>query len=145
MYIRRAVAADRDILLDCWLRSVRATHDFVAPEDIDAMIPQVSAYLTSNPDIWGAADGDVLMGFMGMSANKMDALFLAPEFHGRGVGRQLVEHARSLHGELLVDVNEQNHAARGFYESCGFVVESRSELDDDGRPYPILHMRLAAR
>jgi putative acetyltransferase len=43
-----------------------------------------------------------------------------------------------------VDVNEQNSAARRFYEACGFVVEGRSELDDQGRPYPLLHMRLAA-
>ena len=43
-----------------------------------------------------------------------------------------------------MDVNEQNSAARGFYEACGFAVEGRSELDDQGRPYPLLHMRLAA-
>ena len=43
-----------------------------------------------------------------------------------------------------MDVNGQNAAARGFYEACGFVVEGRSELDDQGRPYPLLHMRLAA-
>jgi putative acetyltransferase len=43
-----------------------------------------------------------------------------------------------------VDVNEQNVAARGFYEACGFVVEGRSEVDDQERPYPLLHLRLAA-
>ena len=35
-------------------------------------------------------------------------------------------------------------AARGFYETCGFVVEGRSELDDQGRPFPLLLMRLPA-
>ena len=35
-------------------------------------------------------------------------------------------------------------AARSFYEACEFVVERRSELDDQGRPYPLLHMRWAA-
>jgi putative acetyltransferase len=34
-------------------------------------------------------------------------------------------------------------AARRFYESCGFVVEGRSDLDEQGRPYLLLHMRLA--
>jgi RimJ/RimL family protein N-acetyltransferase len=57
-------------------------------------------------------------------------------------GRQLVQHARTLRRELTTDVNEQNHAARRFYEGCGLVVEGRSELDDTGRPYPLLHMRL---
>ena len=57
----------------------------------------------------------------------------------------MVRHAQALHGELTVDVNEQNVAARGFYEACGFVVEGRSELDDTGRPHPLLHMRLVAK
>ena len=84
------------------------------------------------------------MGFMGMAGSKMDALFLAPEFQGRGGGRRLVRHAQQLRGELTVDVNEQNPAARRFYEACGFVVEGRSEVDDAGRPFPLLHMRLPA-
>jgi putative acetyltransferase len=84
------------------------------------------------------------MGFMGMDGNKMDALFLAPEFQRCGGGRLLVQHAQSLYGELTVDVNEQNSAAHHFYERCGFVVEGRSELDSTGRPFPLLHMRLAA-
>jgi putative acetyltransferase len=86
----------------------------------------------------------MIIGFMGMSGSKMESLFLAPEFHRRGAGRRLVRHAQALHGELTVDVNEQNSAACGFYQACGFVVEGRSELDDQGRPYPLLHMRLAA-
>lgn len=74
----------------------------------------------------------------------MESLFLAPEFHRRGGGRRLVDYARTLRGELMVDVNEQNTPAIGFYKACGFVVEGRSELDDTGRPYPLLHMRLDA-
>ena len=73
----------------------------------------------------------------------MEALFLAPEFLRRGGGRRLVRHAQELRGELTVDVNEQNPAARQFYEACGFVAEGRSELDSDGRPFPLLHMHLA--
>jgi putative acetyltransferase len=53
-----------------------------------------------------------------------------------------VAHAQQLRdGDLTVDVNEQNPAARGFYEALGFVVVGRSPLDDGGRPFPILHMR----
>jgi putative acetyltransferase len=47
-----------------------------------------------------------------------------------------------LRGELTVDVNEQNTGAVAFYEACGFVVEGRSALDESGRAYPLLHMRL---
>ena len=37
-------------------------------------------------------------------------------------------------------VNEQNPQARGFYEHMGFAVRERSELDEQGNPYPILFM-----
>ena len=48
MHIRKAVAADRDVLFDIWLQSVRATHDFVSPEDIQSFIPLVKDYLASS-------------------------------------------------------------------------------------------------
>ena len=145
MDIRRAIPTDREALLDVWLRSVRATHTFVSEENIQSMIPQVRDYLASSaPEFWVLCDDSgAIMGFMGMSGSKMESLFLAPEFHRRGGGRRLVLHAQALHGELTLDVNEQNVAARGFYEACEFVVEGRSELDEQGRPYPLLHLRLA--
>jgi putative acetyltransferase len=146
MDIRRGVPADREVLLDIWLRSVRATHTFLGEADIQPMIPQVRDYLASGEtEFWVICDdAGAVMGFMGMHGSKMESLFLAPQFHRRGAGRRLVRHAQALYGELTVDVNEQNTAARAFYEACGFVVEGRSELDDQGQPHPLLHMRLAA-
>jgi putative acetyltransferase len=146
MRIRRANPTDRDALVDIWLRSVRATHTFLSEEDIQSLLPPTRDYLTSEePELWVlCADSEAIMGFMGMSGGEIAALFLAPEFRGRGGGRRLVRHAQELQGELTVAVNEQNDAARRFYEACGFVVEGRSELDDAGRPFPLLHMRLAA-
>lgn len=144
MTIRHATPADREVLFEIWLRSIRVTHTFVAEEDIQSFMPLVREYLASSAsEFWVlCAEDGAVMGFMGMAGHKMESLFLAPEFHRRGGGRRLVAHARDRCGELIVDVNEQNTAARRFYEACGFVVEGRSELDDTGRPYPLLHMRL---
>src|SRR5262245_29385207 len=146
MDIRRAIPTDREALLEVWLRAVRATHTFVSEADIPSMIPLVRDYLASSgPEFWVlCGDSGTIMGFMGMSGSKMESLFLAPEFHRRGFGRRLVRHAQAQHGELTVDVNEQNTAARIFYEACGFVVHGRSELDEQGQPYPLLHMRWTA-
>ena len=145
--IRRATPAENDVLVDVWLRSVRATHDFVSPEDIEAFIPLVRNHFASaDAEVWVACHATgVVTGFLGMSGNQIDMLFVAPEFHRRGFGRQLVEHARSLHRELTADVNEQNAAARRFYEVCGFFIERRPGTDGTGRPYPLLHMRLVSR
>ena len=97
-------------------------------------------------ELWVLAErADVPVGFMGLAEHDIAALFLEPAHRGQGAGRRLVTHAQQLRGgSLTVDVNEQNPAARGFYEALGFVVVSRSPLDGDGRPFPLLHMRRPA-
>jgi putative acetyltransferase len=143
MKIRQARPDEHGILLDIWLRSVRATHTFLTEADIQFFLPLVRDLALPALELWVlATDDDVPVGFMGLSGSKLEALFLAPEVLRRGGGRQLVEHARALKGELRVDVNEQNPGAVRFYEACGFVLEGRSELDSTGRPFPLLHLRL---
>ncbi len=143
MHIRRSRTSDQKAMVDVWLCSVRATHDFLTEEDIQSLLPLVEEYLTSNePELWVlVADSGAIMGFMGLSGSNMDSLFLAPAYHRQGGGRRFVQHAQELRGELTVDVNEQNLPARRFYEACGFVVEGRSETDSGGRPFPVLHLR----
>jgi putative acetyltransferase len=141
MQIRPAHFEDRDTLLDIWLRSVRATHRFLTEADIQSLLESVRDRWLVGLEVWVLTEGDHLIGFMGMSDHSIDALFLAPEHLRRGGGRLLVEHAASRYPTLLVDVNEQNPAARCFYEALGFVIEGRSEFDGQGRPFPLLHLR----
>ena len=79
---------------------------------------------------------------MGVAEGKIEMLFLAPERRGGGLGRRFVEFAITELDVRLVDVNEQNGRALGFYEKMGFETFSRSERDPQGNPFPILHMRL---
>ncbi len=99
MDIRRATSADRAILLDLWLRSVRATHAFVQEDDFQAMIPQVRACLeSSEPEFWVLCDeSGALLGFMGMRGNNMESLFIAPEYLRRGAGRSWMNKAARIH------------------------------------------------
>ena len=81
-------------------------------------------------------------GFMGIDGQKLEMLFLAPEERGRGLGKKLVRYGMEHFGIREVTVNEQNPQARSFYEHMGFHVCQRWELDEQGRPYPILKMQL---
>src|SRR5262249_45036891 len=145
--LRRMRPSDRDALLALWERSVRATHGFLVEDDIAFYRPLVAEYLAGDTlELWVVADeADQPMGFVALSPGAIDALFLDPAQRGKGHGRRLVAHAQDvLGGPLAVDVNEQNAAARGFYESLGFVVIGRSSHDGLGRPHPLLHMRREA-
>lgn len=42
--------------------------------------------------------------------------------------------------ELTTNVNEQNTQAVRFYKKIGFKVMGRSEMDDLGKPYPLLNL-----
>ena len=59
----------------------------------------------------------------------VDTLAVDESLRGKGVGRALLNHARSLRDELKLDglelqVNARNRAARAFYARCGFTEKS---------------------
>ena len=63
-------------------------------------------------------------------------------YRGTGIGKKLVTYAINHLQVTKVDVNEQNIQAVGFYKYIGFNVYKRSDLDGEGKEYPILHMQL---
>jgi len=145
--IRRVEASDRRALLELWERSVRATHGFLTETDINTYRPLVADILAAERiELWTLVDGETTpIGFLGVSEHVIEALFVDPDHLGAGWGRRLVAHAQALQpGDLAVDVNEQNIAARRFYDALGFTVVGRSEHDDAGRPHPVLHLRRSA-
>lgn len=142
-HIDVATRRDDDVLMQIWEDSVRATHDFLSEEDIAALRPllrerYMPALLVS---VCRNRSGEAL-GFMGTADGRLEMLFVAPSHFGRGVGRVLVTDAVVRKGVRELDVNEQNPGAGAFYRRMGFEVVGRSPLDAQGRPFPLLHMRL---
>lgn len=131
------------VLICLWEASVRATHDFLAPEDLQFYREHLPEYfpfvrLTAARDESGR-----IVAFLGTHDAGIEMLFVDPAHRGTGIGAQLLRYAiRELNCDR-VDVNEQNGQAVGFYEHMGFRVTDRSDCDTEGRPYPILHMKLA--
>jgi putative acetyltransferase len=129
-------------LVDIWYRAALATHHFVARSDLEFFREIVQNGALRELELWiECEDAAKPRGFIGLFDTKIEALFIAPEFHGQGIGRSLVQHAEQLKGpKLQVDVNEQNTGARAFYRRLGFEQVGRSALDPTSRPYPILHL-----
>lgn len=144
MTIRLSKDTDAPVLLDIWRRAVRATHHFLTAEDFVAIEAMVANDYLPITTFWIAAGADDRpVGFMGLSGAHIDSLFVDPDRHGAGIGRLLVGHAVQLAGPLTVDVNAQNPQAVGFYRHLGFGETGRSDCDNAGRPYPLLHLSMA--
>lgn len=140
---RRAAKADHPAILTVWIESVSATHHFLAPADFERIYVQLrDRWLDDVGQIRVWEEEGAVAGFIGMNPPKVEMLFVAPAYMGKGIGRALLDSVRGDWPLLEVDVNEQNTAAAGFYRRYGFEETGRSALDGQGKPYPLIHMKL---
>lgn len=134
---------DIDEILDTWESSVRATHNFLSEDDIISIKPQVIEGVKYVSKLLCVRDKkDIIKAFMGIHDFKIEMLFVSNESRGKGIGKKLVEHAIEVLNVNYVDVNEQNPQAVGFYKHMGFEILKKSKFDEQGNPFPILHMKL---
>lgn len=139
--IRPAAQADFRAIISLWKESVLATHSFLRYADFCALEKEMGQiYLPSVAELWLCPCKGGLAGFCGNNGAHVEMLFINPGQMRKGIGRSLLEHVRRLHGPLALDVNEDNKGAFAFYLRCGFRVMGHSPCDNQGRPYPLLHL-----
>lgn len=129
-------------LQDIWKSSVSATHTFLSPGEIEALSPEVHKGLLDIEQLYVYLEEGCPRGFLGMEGEKVEILFVDAVARGRGIGKALLRYAMETLNARAVDVNEQNAQGLAFYLHMGFSVQGRSPLDGQGRPYPLLHLRL---
>lgn len=143
MPIESAMQTDFPEIVEVWEASVRATHDFLTETDIEALKPLILNEYLDAVELFCIWENGEILGFLGLSPDKIEMLFLRPDARGKGIGKELLLFAIQEKGIRKVDVNEQNPQAVGFYRHMGFEVVSRSPLDSQGKPFPIMSMELA--
>ncbi len=132
----------KEQVVTLWEKSVRATHDFLIPSDFEEIKELVKNLDFNALAVFCLVHQSSVMGFIGVIENKVEMLFLAPDFFGKGLGKKLMNFAIKELNADKVDVNEQNKHAVGFYTKLGFEMYERTEKDVQGRNYPILKMKL---
>lgn len=144
MIISKAIEADFDQMIEVWESSVRATHGFLAEEDIVKLRSLIrnEVFYINSIEIYVLKDLDKVIGFVGTSDVTIQMLFISPNYFGKTVGRILLKYALENKKCTKVEVNEQNPRALRFYQKHGFQIKASSELDHQGNPFPILFMEL---
>ena len=128
-------------LLRVWEDSVRATHIFLSDGEIINIREYVPQALTGIAHLIIAEDdAGEPVAFMGIQEGSLEMLFIENAQRGKGLGRKLLEYGIEKHAVERLAVNEQNPQAKGFYEHMGFAVYKRTDLDEQGNPYPLLYM-----
>lgn len=130
-------------LTEVWEDSVRATHLFLSEHEILNIKNHVPQALKEVRHLIVAENGGGLpVAFMGVEEQRLEMLFILSVERGKGLGKMLLQYGIEKYSVNELTVNEQNPLAKGFYEHMGFQVFKRSELDEQGNPYPLLYMKL---
>ncbi len=139
--INSASQRDYPAIIELWELSVRASHLFL-PEDYLQRIKNLLPSILPAVRLFIHLDNDqkTITGFLGVSEEKIEMLFIHPDRRGKGIGSLLNKFAIDQLNTCKVDVNEQNEDAVDFYKKLGYRVVRRTEVDGLGEPFPILQM-----
>ncbi|MGC2942189.1 MULTISPECIES: acetyltransferase [unclassified Brevibacterium] len=130
-------------LVAIWRSAVDATHDFLSESDRSQIESKLESDYFPAVSLTIAELNGRPVGFSGVLDGNLEMLFIDAEQRGTGIGTRLLSRAVNDHGVRNVDVNEQNRQAVEFYTRRGFHLVARSETDEAGRPYPLLHLQLS--
>ncbi len=110
-------------LLEAWYSASKVAHLFLNEDFFEQERKNIVSIHLPNADTWVYELDGVVVGFISLIGDEVGAIFVDPKFHGKGFGRALMDHARSLREVLELDVFKDNLIGRRFYRKYGFSVE----------------------
>lgn len=129
--IRKFETQDLDAVMQIWLHGNLDAHAFIAAsfwtehfEMVRDLLPQVELYVHED------AGTRQIDGFIGLTENHIEGIFVAKAARSKGIGKSLLEYAKSCKPYLTLSVYQKNERALAFYRREQFVVQSEG-IDED--------------
>ena len=118
--VRQYQESDLNAVLSSWEKANKIAQPFLPEVFVDQVRHDIPNLYLPNADTWVADVDGKTVGFIALIGNEVGAIFVEPAFHGTGIGKALMDKARSLHPSLEVEVFEKNTIGRTFYAAYGF-------------------------
>lgn len=125
------------MLISIWDGAAKQSLSFLPPKCLEQMKPYVEDHIKFFKTFVYPVKGEPY-GFITFDENRILHLYVAPDRQGQGIGEALLNHAKSLHETLSLEVHEKNQRAIGFYERNGFIHDGRMTLDSCGEAQEIM-------
>ena len=129
--IRKFESRDLDAVMQIWLHGNLNAHAFIPAsfweahfEMVRDMLPQAELYVHENEA------PRQIDGFIGLTGNHIEGIFVAESARSKGVGKSLLEYAKSCKPYLTLSVYQKNERALAVYRREKFVVQSEG-IDED--------------
>ena len=129
--IRKFETQDLDAVMQIWLHGNLDAHAFIAAsfwtehfEMVRDLLPQAELYVHED------AGTRQIDGFIGLTENHIEGIFVAKAARSNGIGKALLEYTKSRKPCLTLSVYQKNQRALAFYRREQFTVHSES-IDED--------------
>lgn len=119
--IRAFQIDDIDNIMKIWLETNIEAHDFIPPsywenhyDMVKEMLPRASIYVYEMDK--------QIVGFIGMTDNYIEGIFVAKKYQSQGIGSQLISYAKENYASLSLQVYQKNTPSISFYEKENFKI-----------------------
>ena len=132
--IRELRKADIDKVADIWLDTNIRAHDFIPAqywesnfESVKELLPHATVYVYE--------DDQGIQGFLGLNDEYIEGIFVSDGMQSQGIGRLLLNYAKTKRNELRLNVYRKNTRAIAFYQReefkilCSVIDEATGEKD----------------
>ena len=111
---------DIDQVIEIWYEASLIATPFKSEAQLSREREQIRSFWMPRAETWVYELDGVVVGFIALIGNEVGAIFVDPKFHGQGIGRALMDKARSIRDVLELDVFKDNLVGRKFYARYGF-------------------------
>lgn len=126
--IKKLQKSDIDRVAEIWLDTNLKAHDFISEQYWRGNFDMVREALWQAEVYVYESDGKV-QGFIGLDGEYIEGIFVSDEIQSQGIGKALLDYAKSRKSELHLNVYQKNTRAIRFYQREGFSVRSEG-LDE---------------
>ncbi len=120
--IRKFENADIEIVVNIWLDASIMAHHFIEASYWHSKTDDMRNVYLPAATTYVYKDVGKILGFISMVGNYIAAVFVSPEFQRKGIGKQLIDFAKSKYDMLELAVYKENKASVDFYTRQGFQI-----------------------
>ena len=128
--IRTFRESDLSTVMEIWLDTNIKAHNFISKEYwtsnyemVKEILPKAEIYVYED-DATNLIDG-----FIGLTDSYIAGLFVKETAQSKGIGKQLLDHVKSMKSNMKLSVYQENIRAVHFYQREQFQIQS--EIIDD--------------
>lgn len=126
--IRRLQRTDISRVADIWLDTNLKAHYFISPQYWKSNFNLVKEML-SQSEVYVYENGREIQGFIGMSDEYIEGIFVPDEIQSQGIGKLLMDFIKDKKEKLRLTVYQKNTRAIHFYQREGFKIQCE-DLDE---------------